>query len=136
MALITPQTDIYLLKSPLQLTNKHQLTFADSNAQFNYFFNLEKIGINDGTYQRKDGVIRYPAHIDTIQEYNYCMYRNDNYSNKWFYAFIVGMEYVNDNMTFIRLKTDVFQTWQFDLNWKQSFIEREMINVNEDYPRF
>ena len=134
--MITPQTDIYLLKSPLQLTNKHQLTFADSNAQFNYFFNLEKIGINDGTYQRKDGVIRYPAHIDTIQEYNYCMYRNDNYSNKWFYAFIVGMEYVNDNMTFIRLKTDVFQTWQFDLNWKQSFIEREMINVNDDFPRF
>ena len=136
MALITPQTDIYLLKCSLQLTNKHQLTFADSNAQFNYFFNLEKIGINDGTYQRKDGVIRYPSHIDTIQEFNYCMYKNDNYTNKWFYAFIVGMEYVNDNMTFIRLKTDVFQTWQFDLNWKQSFIEREMINVNEDYPRF
>lgn len=133
--MITPQTDIYLLKSPLQLSNKHQITFTNKETQYNYFWNLPKIGINDGSYQRKDGVIRYPAHIDTIQEYNYCMYRNDNYSNKWFYAFIVDMTYINDNMTYITLKTDVFQTWQFDLNWKQSFIEREMINVNEDVPR-
>ena len=132
MAIITPQTDIYLLKCPLQLSNKNQMTFADSEAQFNYFQSLDKILLNDGSYQRKDGVIRYPAHIDTIQEYNYCMYKNDNYTNKWFYAFIVNMEYVNDNMTFITIKTDVFQTWQFALNWRQSFIEREMLNTNED----
>jgi hypothetical protein len=62
------------------------------------------------------------------------MYRNDNYSNKWFYAFIVDMQYVNDGMTFVRLKTDVFQTWQFNLTWKQSFIEREMIAVSDDVP--
>ena len=132
---VTPQTDIYLLKSPLTLSNKHQLTFSNATAQHKYFNSLTKIGINDGSYQRKDGFIRYPAHIDTIQEYNYCMYRNDNYSNKWFYAFIVSMEYVNDNMTYIYLKTDVFQTWQFDLSWKQSFIEREMISVSDDVPR-
>lgn len=132
---VTPQTDIYLLKSPLTLSNKHQLTFSNATAQHNYFNSLTKIGINDGSYQRKDGFIRYPAHIDTIQEYNYCMYRNDNYSNKWFYAFIVNMEYVNDNMTYIYLKTDVFQSWQFNLSWKQSFIEREMLSVSDDVPR-
>lgn len=133
--MITPQTDIYLLKSPLQLSNKNQLTFSDDTAQFNYFNSLPKISIADGSYSRKDGVIRYPAHIDSIIEYNYCMYRNDNYSNKWFYAFIVDMQYVNDGMTFVRLKTDVFQTWQFKLTWKQSFIEREMIAVSDDVPR-
>ena len=45
------------------------------------------------------------------------------------------MEYVNDSMTNIYIKTDVFQTWQFDLIYKQSFIEREMINVSDDVPR-
>lgn len=133
--MITPQTDIYLIKSPLQLSNKHQITFANATAQHDYFLSLPKINIDDGSYQRKDGVIRYPSHIDTIQEYNYCMYRNDNYSNKWFYAFIVDMTYVNDNMTYITLKTDVFQSWQFSLNWKESFIEREMIAVTDDIPR-
>lgn len=132
---IQPDTNLYLLKCPLELSNKHQLTFSNKNQQFNYFSNLDNLEINRISYQRKDSVIRYPAHIDSLLEYNYCMYQNDNYSNKWFYAFIVNMEYVNDSMTNIYIKTDVFQTWQFDLIYKQSFIEREMINVSEDLPR-
>lgn len=132
---IQPDTNLYLLKCPLELSNKHQLTFTNKNQQFNYFSNLDNLEINRISYQRKDSVIRYPAHIDSLLEYNYCMYQNDNYSNKWFYAFIVNMEYVNDSMTNIYIKTDVFQTWQFDLIYKQSFIEREMINVSEDLPR-
>ena len=124
---ITPQTDLFLVKCPLQLSNKHQLTFNSKDEQFNYFRSLPRLEIDQISYIRKDNVIRFPANIDEIIEYNYCMYRNDNYSNKWFYAFITDMRYVNDNMTFITLKTDVFQTWQFDLNWRQSFIEREMV---------
>ena len=132
---IQPDTNLYLLKCPLELSNKHQLTFTNKNQQFEYFSNLENLEINRISYQRKDSVIRYPAHIDSLLKYNYCMYQNDNYSDKWFYAFIVNMEYVNDSMTNIYIKTDVFQTWQFDLIYKQSFIEREMINVSEDVPR-
>ena len=132
---IQPDTNLYLLKCPLELSNKHQLTFSNKNQQFEYFSNLENLEINRISYQRKDSVIRYPAHIDSLLQYNYCMYQNNNYSNKWFYAFIVNMEYVNDSMTNIYIKTDVFQTWQFDLIYKQSFIEREMINVSEDVPR-
>ena len=133
--MITPNTDIYLIKSPLNLTNKHQLTFENKNTQSEYFLSLEKILMSDTSYQRKDGAIRYEGKIDEIQEYNYCMYKNENYSDKWFYAYIIGMTYVNDNMTLVRIKTDVFQTWQFDMLWKQSYIEREMIGVQDDVPR-
>ncbi len=56
------------------------------------------------------------------------MYQNENYSNKWFYAFITNMRYVNDNMTEITIATDVFQTWQFNLNYKKMFVEREHVN--------
>lgn len=73
--------------------------------------------------------------IDNIQQYNYCMYKNNSYSDKWFYAFITDMKYENDDMTLVFIKTDVFQSWQFSLNWKASFIEREMINVSDDIPR-
>lgn len=45
------------------------------------------------------------------------------------------MEYVNDNCTFIYIKQDVWQTWQFDIQYLQSFVEREMIDVSSDYPR-
>ena len=60
------------------------------------------------------------------------MYQNENYTNKWFYSFITNMTYINDNMTEIAITTDVFQTWQFDFSFRQSFVEREMINVAED----
>ena len=125
---ITPQTNLKLLKSTLSLDNMNQIKFASATSQYNYFNSLTKLESSNFTYQRKDNVIRYPAHIDTLMEYDYCMYQNSNYTNKWFYAYIVRMEYVNDNMTNIYIKTDPYQTWQFDLTFKQSFVEREHVN--------
>lgn len=128
MAVITPQTDVYLLKCPLEISDINQLTFANATAQHNYFNSLPKIGVDNFTYQRKDGTIRYGANFDSLLGYNYVMYRNDAFSNKWFYAFITGMEYLNDNVTAIAIKTDVWQTYQFDLNFKPVLIDREHTN--------
>ena len=129
---ITPSTELKLLKNPLLMNNKNQLTFANAQAQYNYFNSLTKIECDNFSYQRKDSVIRFPAHIDDILEYNYCMYQNENYTGKWFYCFITNMTYINDNVTEITIATDVFQTWLFDFQIKQSFVEREMINVADD----
>jgi len=129
---ISPQTELRLLKVPILMNNKNQITFASKEAQYNYFNSLPKLVIDNISYQRKDSTIRYPGHIDDLLEYNYCMYQNENYTNKWFYAFITNMQYVNDDMTLISITTDVFQTWQFDITWKQSFVEREMISVADD----
>ena len=125
---ITPQTDIYLLKCPIEADNRNQINFANATAQYNYFASLPKLVIDNCTYQRKDDVMRLPYHIDDIINYNYVMYRNEAYGNKWFYAFITNMEYSSDHMTFVTIKTDVFQTWQFDLSYKKSFVEREHVN--------
>lgn len=128
MAVITPQSDVYLIKVPLEIDNNNQLTFANATAQYNYFSSLPKIGYDDFTYIRKDGVLRIPAVMDDILSYNYVMYRNDAYSSKWFYAYITGIEYVNDSVTDLSIATDVWQTWQFDLTYKATFIEREHVN--------
>lgn len=126
--MISPQSDIILLKSPLEATDTNQLTFASATAQYNYFYGLPKLEIDGATYQRKDNTIRFPAEFDTVLPYNYVMYRNDAYSNKWFYAFITDIQYINDNMTSVTIKTDVFQTWQFQFQYKPCFIEREHTN--------
>lgn len=129
---ITPQTNIRLLKCPLNMNNKHQLTFRDKYAQEAYFKSLPYIEEDECSYQRKENIIRFPAHIDDIIEFNYVMYKNENYTDKWFYAYIINMEYKADNLTLITIGTDVWQTWQFDLNFKQSFIEREHISKIDD----
>lgn len=128
MAAVTPSTDLYLLQCPIEIDNRNQINFSNATAQYNYFSGLNKIGATNFSYQRKDSTIRYPAHIDTIRGFNYVMYRNDNYSNKWFYAFIESMEYLNDSTTLIKIKTDVYQTWQFDLTFKRSYVVREHVN--------
>ena len=132
MAVITPQTDVYLLKVPLEMDEANQLTFSNATAQYNYFSSLPKVSYDNFTYQRKDGILRIPELIDNILEYNYVMYRNEAYSNKWFYAFIDSMEYLSDGVTAVSIKTDVWQTWQFDLTYKRVFVERE--HVNDDTP--
>lgn len=128
MSIIAPQTDVYLLKVPLEIDEKNQLDFANATAQSNYFLSLPKILLENFTYQRKDGVIRVPLLIDDIMEYNYVMYRNEGHGSKWYFAFIAGMEYMNDNVTAVSIKTDPWQTYQFDLTYKKTFVEREHVN--------
>lgn len=126
---ITPNSDVILLKCPLELSSEHQLNFSNATAQYNYFNGLPKLVVGTNfTYVRKDNYLRVPALFDDIIQYNYVMYRNDAYSNKWFYAFIEKMEYVNDRTTYVYIKTDPFQTWQFDLTYKRTFVEREHVN--------
>lgn len=128
MAVITPNTDVILLKVPLEISDNNQLTFANATAQYNYFYGLPKLAFDKFTYQRKDNTIRVGALIDDLYEYNYVMYRNTNHSTKWFYAYITDLQYVSDQVTAISIKTDVWQTYQFDLTYKKVFVEREHVN--------
>ena len=107
------------------MDNNHQLTFANKQAQYNYFNGLPSRTLDDDfTYIRETAVIRIDADIDEIRQYNYLMYQNEAYSNKWFYAFIVDMEYLNDSCTAVMIKLDTWQTWQFDLTLRKCFVER------------
>ena len=127
MAIVTPQTDLILLQCPLELDQQNQITFTSYSEQENYFKSLNKLEVTDFTYQRKDGTVRFPALFEDIRNYNYCMYRNANYSNKWFYCFITDTKYINDNVSEIKLETDAWQTWQLSVHYYDSFIEREHV---------
>lgn len=128
MAVITPNTDVILLKVPLEIDDINQLTFANKTAQYNYFSSLPKYEANGFTYQRKDGTISFPLGFDEAINFNYVMYRNNEFSDKWFYAFIANATYVSNDVTKFDIKTDTFQTWQFDLEYKPCLIDREHTN--------
>ena len=53
------------------------------------------------------------------------MFRNTSYGSKWFYAFITGVEYLNDNACYITFVLDVIQTWWFDFTIRDSMVVRE-----------
>lgn len=123
---ITPDTYVKLVR--FDVTKEHQLTFADLSTQQSFFDNLSGIELSNFTYQRKENVVRWSGLIDDIEQYNYLIYQNSAYSNKFYYCYITNMEYINDGRTDIQIKLDVFQTFQFDFIYKQCFVEREHVN--------
>lgn len=55
---ISPSTDLRIIKCPLELDEKNQITFSSATAQANYFLSLPHLEIENISYQRKDSTIR------------------------------------------------------------------------------
>lgn len=125
---ITPQGQLYLCKTPLKNDYKNQLTFANANAQLTYFNSVIEHTFDNYTYIKKDNVVQVGKNIDEIIDCNYLFYKNTGFTNKYYFCFITNMEYVNENCTRITFETDCYQTWLFQIQYKQSFVEREHVN--------
>lgn len=122
--MFTPNTNLRLLSTPLESDYSNTLYFANVTAQTVYFTGKTVKVISDFNYIKKDNSIAINEHIDSLYNCNYVMYQNSNFTNKWFYAFIVRMEWLSNNSTRIYLATDVIQTWFFDITYYQSYIDR------------
>ena len=125
---ITPQGRVYLCKTKLENDYKNQLTFSSATEQLNYFNSVIQYTFDNYTYIKKDSVIQVGKNIDEIIDCNYLFYKNIGFTNKWYFCFITNMEYVNENCTRITFETDCYQTWLFQIEYKESFIEREHVN--------
>lgn len=124
---IEPNTNIILLKNaPINSDYKNTLWFNSANEQVNYFKTLTAFDLKKYTYQRVNlGVVRVGINAERLYSCNYMMFQNLNFGNKWFYAFITKVEYVNNNMSNVYFDIDVMQTWFFDYELKECFVERE-----------
>lgn len=81
---------------------------------------------NNQSYQRVgNGVLRVQVLADNVYTCNYLMFKNTLFGNKWFYGFIVGVEYINNAVTEITYQIDVMQTWHFNYTLGKCFVIRE-----------
>lgn len=127
---INPQSTCKLLNVKISKDYKNQYSFSSKDEQTNFFMtkSLSKDFIKL-TFIR-DGEITVEGQIYSLYNANYLMFQNSGFSNKWFYAFITDMKYVNQNTTTIYYEIDVFQSWYFDIVYHPTFIERK--NVTDD----
>lgn len=123
-----PQTTFYLLKDiKLDHSYTNTMDFSNKEEQYNFFISKKAFEVLEGTYQRKTiGVVRVPFLYDDIATCNYIMWQNANYSDKWYYAFILEIKYINPNLSEIIYDLDVIQTYMFDITWEVSQIDRDM----------
>jgi hypothetical protein len=118
-----PRGTVFLCKSPLSQDNEHQIQFYTSSEQQSYFNSLEGISLQYN-YVRNEGFIMLPIDYYTALQYNYLIFQNTYVNNKWFFCFIDSIKYINDKVTNVYIKTDVYQTYLFDIELNPSFIER------------
>lgn len=119
-------SEVRLLAVPLQADYKNTAYFSSASEQAEYFAGKVKLSTTNVSYI-KDNVFTYPADYDDLQNVNYVMYRNNAYTDKWFYAFITDKERLNDGATRVHIKTDSIQTYLFDYQCGCCFVEREHV---------
>ena len=124
---ITPQGSISICKTQLENDYKNQLTFSSATTQLEYFETTIEQVFSDYTYIKKDNTVNVGINIDEIINCNYLFYTNTGFTTKTYYCFITNMQYINENCTKITFETDCFQTYQFDIVYVNTFIEREHV---------
>ena len=124
---IEPNTIIRILKGcPLDNTYNHTIYFSSASEQVSYFQSLTKYTFADQSYQRvQRSRMRVQRKAEDLYDCNYLMFQNSSFGNKWFYAFITSVEYVNNVTSEIAFEIDVMQTWFFDYTLKECFVDRE-----------
>lgn len=127
--MFTPSTIVRLLQN-VDISSDYNNTFSFTSLveQSNFFIGKTKHTLTNFTYQRKEKTLKVQLNIETLYNVSYLMFQNSNFGSKWFYAFITDMKYVNDEVTEITFEIDVMQTWYFDLDIKNCYIEREHVS--------
>ena len=127
MSTFVPTGVIELIKNvDIDSSYTHQYYFESELAQATFFSGKVFATLSNSTYQRKNSnTIHVPYEMDEIFDCKYLRWKNTNYSNKWYYAFVVAIDYINPGVSQITYELDVYQTFLFNMVWKQSFVERE-----------
>ena len=140
---IAPNSDIKILSGvPLDNTYEHTLAWEQTpsarTTQANYFLTKVKYSFTDQYYQRvKRGWLRIQCNPDNLWDCNYLMFRNTSFGDKWFYAVILSIEYINNETAQINYEIDVMQTWLrgalLDYNPEACYVERQHTATDNFY---
>lgn len=130
---VEPNSTVYLMKNvPLDPTYQHTVLFASRENQAAVMLTYTEAGLifENQSYQRHGrGYLRVAKNVGELLNCNYMMFRNYNSEtlayDRWFYAFVTDVEYVNEATTLVRYEIDIMQTWLFDYQLDPVFVERE-----------
>nr|DAF33039.1 MAG TPA: Major tail protein [Caudoviricetes sp.] len=127
MAYISPNTEVRIYSGvPLDRNYNHTVKQTSLSTQLTMFAPYLKYTLTNLSYQRSGkNTIRVSRLADTLYDCNYMAFQNTAYGNKWFYAFIDHVEYINNNTSEITYTIDVMQTWYFDYDLGECYVERE-----------
>lgn len=127
MAAIIPDSEIQFFGDVgLSPTYEDTRYFATTAAKDAFFNGLPKAGVISCTYQRENrGRVRVQLPMSTMYNKQYMRFKNTAFENKWFYAFITAVDYINNVTTEVQYQIDYIMTWMGSFTLGQCYIERQ-----------
>lgn len=126
MTAIAPNTDLRMGTLNLMDNGEDTIYFTTLSQQTAYMINNLPHVFTKYTYQRehRDYLKIELTSEQEADKWDYMMFRNTTYGDKWFYAFITETEWINNLTVKIHYKIDYVQTYLFEYSELECFIER------------
>lgn len=125
----SPITDIMLCNVPWNVSYQNVILFNSIEAQQKYIAE-HTIHSYVNAKPVKNNLLSVPVNYDSLINCNYVAYKNRNFGNKWFYAFIVGRRYVNTKITELSIEIDSWGTYWKDMIRGPGYVVRQHTNVD------
>lgn len=130
MAYVQPNSIVQLFRG-INLDNRymHTIYFASESAQNAWFTSKVTYTYQQISYTRyTKNSIKLKCDATDVMDCSYLRFKNDRSVDKWFYAFINAVEYINENTALITYEIDVMQTWFIQNGTiRPCFIERQHV---------
>lgn len=132
MGYIAPSTTITFYRdtglSPNYDNTLYFTTEADKNSYFNTWSSTNNriVAVANNSYQRANrNYVRVNINISLLYDCDYMRFVNANYENKIFYAFVMNVNYINNNTTEVEYQIDYLMTWMGNFYCRPCWIERQ-----------
>lgn len=125
--------NVTLYKTKLSTTDT--MVFSTKEEQTEFFNGLTKLDLGQCSFNGKRTIrITGNYFMLNIGGYNYIkIYYTDGSGNeRTYYAFIDLFRYVNDNCCEVDVTTDYIQTYMFDIQFSQLFVEQRNYSLNDE----
>lgn len=119
-----PKSTIYVCSGVrLDPRYEHSIYFENATAQQEYFAGKVAHTFSAYSYLRKSWPIQVDATMEQAKTWSYLFFRNG--TGKFYYYFITNVEYKSENSVLLTLELDVLQTYLFDFDLLDCFVERQ-----------
>lgn len=132
MAYVIPQGTIHFYKNvPLNPTYNDVLLATSPSSILGKIgrYEITSLRCNQESYTRvnNESKVRVGLNAEKLYTCNYMAWENNGFgqSGMWFFAFIVNVEYINNNCTEVTYLIDDMSTWFPYCELKQCYVERE-----------
>lgn len=117
--------------APVDLASLEEPAFQSLEQQHRVFRKYLLKEYKNCSYQRRERGIRLEISQADAEKCNYLSFINPNFENKRFYAQKTSWEYINNKTCMINFEIDALQTYMFDCEFHDGYIEREHMSKSD-----